>query len=343
MVYWLRGGIRKLRGSIAVIAVFAVVLTTALVAVGAPSDAAAAAFAVGDEVVVNTDALNLRGGAGTANQVVAVLETGAIGTITDGPIASGDYDWYELSVTGVGSGWAAGAFLAAAESGVFPVDSVVVVNTDALNVRSGAGTSHDIVTTLFAGDQATVTGSPIAADGYDWYPITSGDQTGWAAGDFLTMASADSTVFAGGDGVVVNTDSLNVRANPGLDGRVVGTLSTGDYGVVSNGPVYRDGYSWYRLRIEGVADGWVAGDFLIYAADSGSAFKVGDRVAVNADVLNVRSDAGMSGAIVDDLPFNEPAQIIGGPVNADGYSWYQLSYSGGSGWVAGAYLMVAAL
>jgi N-acetylmuramoyl-L-alanine amidase len=325
------------------VAVIALVLTSALAAVGSPSSAAAAAFAVGDEVVVNTDALNLRDGPGTANQVIAVLESGTIGKITDGPVAGDSFDWYELSVTGVGSGWVAGTFLATAESGAFPVDSIVVVNTDALNVRSGAGISHDVVTTLFAGDQATVTGSPISADGYAWYPITSGDQSGWVAGDFLTTASADSTVFASGDGVIVNTDALNVRADPGLDGRVVGTIFTGDYGVVSDGPVYRDGYSWYRLRIEGVADGWVAGDFLIYATDSGSTFKVGDRVAVNADVLNVRSDVGLSGAVVDDLPFNEPALISGGPVNADGYTWYQVSYNGGSGWVAGSYLMRAAL
>jgi hypothetical protein len=46
---------------------------------------------------------------------------------------------------------------------------------------------------------------------------------------------------------------------------------------------------------------------------------------------------------VDDLPFNQPALIIGGPVNADGYTWYQISYNGGSGWVAAAYLMWAAL
>jgi uncharacterized protein YgiM (DUF1202 family) len=320
-----------------------VMLITALAAVGSPTGVAAATFAAGDDVVVDTDALNLREGPGTANQVIAVLESGTMGTITDGPVADDSYDWYELSVTGVGSGWVAGDFLAAAESGVFPVDSVVVVNTDALNIRSGAGTSHDVVTVLFAGDQATVTGSPIAADGYDWYPITSGNQSGWVAGDFLAMASSGSTVFANGDGVVVNTDALNVRADPGLDGRVVGTIYTGDYGVVSNGPVYRDGYSWYRLQIEGVADGWVAGDFLIYATDSGSTFAVGDRVAINADVLNVRSDPGLSAAVVDDLPFNQPALIIGGPVNADGYTWYQISYHGGSGWVAAAYLMWAAL
>lgn len=343
MAYRTKSGIGRLLRSVTTVAVVALMVIAAFAALGAPSGVAAAAFSPGDDVVVNTDALNLRSGPGTANSVIAVLESGTIGTITDGPVAGDNYDWYELSVTGVGSGWVAGTFLAAAESGAFPVDSVVVVTSDALNVRSGAGTSHDVVTVLLSGDQATVTGSPLAADGYDWYPITSGDQSGWVAGDFLAIASADSTVFKSGDGVVVNTDVLNVRADPGLDGRVVGTMSTGDYGVVSNGPVYRDGYTWYRLRIESVADGWVAGDFLIYGTQSGSAFAVGDRVAVNADVLNVRADASISAAVVDELPFNEPAKIIGGPVNAGGYTWYQISYNGGSGWVAGEYLMWAAL
>lgn len=45
----------------------------------------------------------------------------------------------------------------------------------------------------------------------------------------------------------VRVDSLNVRAEPALDGRRLGTPSSGDLAYVVAGPTEADGYTWYQL------------------------------------------------------------------------------------------------
>ena len=53
----------------------------------------------------------------------------------------------------------------------------VVVNDDQVNLRAEASTTGDIVAELAKGTELTVTGEPIEADGYRWYPVTV-DETG---------------------------------------------------------------------------------------------------------------------------------------------------------------------
>ena len=60
--------------------------------------------------------------------------------------------------------------------------------TAPLNVRSVPGLDGDILTVLPAGTQLTVTDGPREMDGYDWYEVSAGEITGWAAGDFLEPA-----------------------------------------------------------------------------------------------------------------------------------------------------------
>ncbi len=71
------------------------------------------AWAIGDYLVVNTDALNLRDDASTGGSVLAVLETGATAIITDGPVSADGYTWYYIT-SDAGDGWVAGELLAPA-------------------------------------------------------------------------------------------------------------------------------------------------------------------------------------------------------------------------------------
>ena len=54
--------------------------------------------------------------------------------------------------------------------------------------------------------------------------------------------------------------------------------------------------------------------------------------------LNVRAEAGLDGAIQDQLATGTAATIVAGPTAADGYTWYQLDVNGLSGWSAGEFL-----
>lgn len=137
--------------------------------------------------VVTTAAVNLRAAPGLGAKVVVVLWNGAPLTVTGSPAAADGYTWYPVK-TGYGTtGWVAGAFLKSSGgvTPVFPIGSTVYT-TAALNLRSGAGLSYSVIVVLWAGAPLTVTGNPVAADGYTWYPVKTGyGTTGWVASAYL--------------------------------------------------------------------------------------------------------------------------------------------------------------
>ena len=69
-------------------------------------------------------------------------------------------------------------------------------------------------------------------------------------------------------------------------------------------------------------------------------FKVGDRVRATAN-LNVRAGPGLGYGIIDTMAEGALGQIMGGPVEADGYTWWDVNYDVGiRGWSAENWLEI---
>ncbi len=68
--------------------------------------------------------------------------------------------------------------------------TVVVANTDGagVNLRAAPSTSADIVERLPEGTELTVVGESIVADGYTWWPVKVGNQTGYVVADYLELS-----------------------------------------------------------------------------------------------------------------------------------------------------------
>ncbi|HYJ13057.1 MAG TPA: SH3 domain-containing protein, partial [Thermomicrobiales bacterium] len=62
-------------------------------------------------------------------------------------------------------------------------------------------------------------------------------------------------------GTTVQTDSLNLRASPGVDGVVRSALELGTEVTITGLPVNRDGITWWPVLVDGER-GWVAGSYL---------------------------------------------------------------------------------
>jgi len=304
------------------------------------------AFSVGDTLVVVDGPLNLRKAAGTDADVVSTLETGTEVEITDGPVTTDGYAWYEVVTADDDEGWVAGDFLGTEiASGEFAVGDSLVVIDGPLNVRDAAGTDADVQFQLDTGAEVEITDGPISADDYTWYEIsTSDDKSGWVAGEFLGTESGDTgdTVeFSAGDAVVVTDGPLNIRDDSSTDGDVLTQLETGERATILDGPVAADGYSWYQVETDDGTTGWVAGEFLGFADDDtntpGTAdFAVGDAVTATVDGMNLRSAAGLDAEVIDQVDEGALFLVQDGPVSADGYTWYQVfNYYYGEGWVAG--------
>ncbi len=73
--------------------------------------------------------------------------------------------------------------------GAFPAGTSVRTTTS-VSLRSGAGTNFSRIATVSSNTNGTVTGPPIVAGGYTWYPVTfPGYGTGYMAGSYLRASS----------------------------------------------------------------------------------------------------------------------------------------------------------
>lgn len=158
------------------------------------------------------------------------------------------------------------AMIATSTVGTMPLNasaaSTGTVNADALNVRSGAGTSYSRVGSVSQGQTVTIVDSVKASDGYTWYKI-SGTVSGYVRSDFISGVSSNSTstsTSTSSSTGTITADYLNVRTGPGtnysrMGGAVYGTRLT----VIS---VHG---SWYKVtcKIDSkIKTGYVHSDYV---------------------------------------------------------------------------------
>jgi uncharacterized protein YgiM (DUF1202 family) len=209
--------------------------------------------------------LNLRSAPGLSASIVAVLPLGTKMEIIDVGGPKDGYYWVEVWVSSLDkTGFVADQFIARVPDVVAPTWAVgaTPVTTTALNLRSGAGLTYPVIVVLWKGAPLTVTGAPVAAGGYTWYPVKTGyGTTGWVAGEFLGAGSAPAPTYPVGS-TVYTTAALNLRGGAGLVHPVIVVLWAGAPLTVTGAPVAADGYSWYPVKTSYGTTGWVAGTYL---------------------------------------------------------------------------------
>lgn len=230
--------------------------------------------------------------------------------------------------------------------GEFANGDIVVVASATLNLREEPGRNTTMITSLSAGDEATILDGPVRATGLDWYQINASGDIGWVAGDYLDLASAGA-MFNDGDTVYVYDGPINFRDGPGLTYDPIGILPQDQIATVIGIPVPDIGYEWYELDIDGdgFGDGWAAGEFLatytgIPPVITPGAFPTGSYVFVNTPKLHLRSgdSPSLESPVLQTLRDGEIATVVGGPSPSDGYNWYQLEVGSDTGWAAGEFL-----
>lgn len=70
---------------------------------------------------------------------------------------------------------------------------VVSITTTPLNLRAEPSTTAEIVTELDGTSTLTITGAPVEADGYSWYPVSvdATGESGYVASNYLQLATVD--------------------------------------------------------------------------------------------------------------------------------------------------------
>ena len=242
---------------------------------GSPSGSG---YGPGTNLVVSTDALNLRSTPALNGSVLAVLPNGTAAVVVSGTYAGGGYTWYQITAWGK-TGYAVSDFLIQAGSNgggnsgggnggggsqVPPSDKATVA-TNALNVRSNASTGASVVTVLPSGTSVSVHSGPVSSGGYSWYEISSAAGSGWAAGEFLSFAGnggGNSGGIGPGSTAIVSDGPVNLRKSSGIGGFVISTIATGTKLTVTDGPIAANGYNWVYVTTPNSTSGWVASELL---------------------------------------------------------------------------------
>jgi N-acetylmuramoyl-L-alanine amidase len=211
-------------------------------------------------------AVNIRSGPGTSHGLVGSAAPGA-----RLPVLETSGDWVKVRLPDGKTGWAAGWLVqvrqvplaaqapAARPSQSLPVPPIqaireVVIKSGGVNVRSGPGASHGLVTTLAPGARL-----PLLEVSGHWVKVRLPDgKTGWVAAWLVNVrqvaaAATPAPAPAIGTQAVVNGSVVYIRGGPGTTHSVVTQVSRGD----RLGVLERSG-DWYKVSAGNIV-GWVAG------------------------------------------------------------------------------------
>ena len=134
-------------------------------------------------------------------------------------------------------------------TGSEPESVTVTVINDAINVRSGAGTNHPKVGTVFKGEKLVITETKLVGSDL-WGKFDKG----WISlmyTDYDLVSAGGNTENAVG-GIVVDCDALRVRSGPGTSYPTVGTIPVGTRVSILQ-QKFAEGMYWGR-----VSNGWVS-------------------------------------------------------------------------------------
>lgn len=273
-------------------------------------------------------------------------ESGSWAFLLAGPYPAGNTRWFQVRTQNRNEGWIT--------INQFTVDTVTApasayrlgasVRTraaGAILVRPGIGQTAQA--NVGGGTALTISVNPVGTTGRTWYGVYGGTGVGggWIDGSNIEVAPAP--ISAVGQTFRV-TETMNFRSGAGTGSSVIGTLTAGTTGTVIGGPTDASGYRWWNLRTTSGSAGWAAANWLVTTGGSttppptnpppatGGKFAIGDTARVT-EALNMRSGPGTGNGVVAVLAVGTTGTVLEGPRSGNGYTWWRIQTSAGTGWV----------
>lgn len=216
----------------------------------------------------------------------------------------------------------------------------VIITGSVVNVRSGPGLNHSLVTRVAAGDKLALVTTEL-----DWYKVRLSDnRMGWVANWLGQVVESQSTTIDMpsaplGKGRVTGT-YVNVRSGPGLNFEQVHRVHQGQEIVLLS----KEG-DWFQIQLAGQRTGWIAGWLVELESSEQKAAQEqvdqslgesnqtnsANKIAVTlVDNINARGGAGTTHPVLQILAKGERYRVI-----QQEEDWLQIQLSNDSfGWVA---------
>ncbi|MEY8329777.1 peptidoglycan DD-metalloendopeptidase family protein [Lachnospiraceae bacterium 48-33] len=174
-----------------------------------------------------------------------------------------------------------------------------------------------------------------AIEGYGTYIALADEATGSASIDALDMALKfvpKGSVLEGYTNLGVSkvTTYLNVRDGIGTDKEIIGKMPGGSACEILG---EQDG--WYQIR-SGEVEGYVDKQYILsgYEANAEAMKLTSNVLQVNADNLNIRSEATTDSPVVTKVNTGDILDILG-----EAEDWYHISINGQEGYVKAEYVL----
>ncbi|MDH4424405.1 MULTISPECIES: enterotoxin EntFM [Bacillus] len=211
-------------------------------------------------------------------------------------------------------------------------DLKYTVTADVLNVRSGAGTGHNVISKVKSGQVLQVIGQENG-----WFKVNVNGQTGYVSGDFVTTGGKTGTTVQQGTGTyTVNVSSLNVRTGPSTSHTVLGSVNKG-----KTVQVVGEVQDWFKINFNG-GTGYVSKDFVTKGGSAVSnqtqqpttnnnttTVQTGGSYVVNTGALKVRTGPATYNAVIGGVTNGTVLNVTGAE-----NGWYKINHNGRTGYVS---------
>ena len=206
-----------------------------------------------------------------------------------------------------------------------------------LNVRSGAGTNHSIVSSLRNNQSVNIYGKTNSWYKID-YAINGSTSYGYVSDKYINITEnlekpdtskpvepeKPDTGNGIKEGQVINISSrLNVRSGAGTNYSVITTITNNTKLTINS-----EKSGWYHVTLANGRSGYVSSKYIKVLSSSGNDsdenienIKRGKVTGIST-ILNVRNGASMSSSVITYLRNNETVEIIG-----ESGSWYKIKSS----------------
>lgn len=207
------------------------------------------------------------------------------------------------------------------------------VTADVLNVRSGAGTGHNVISKVKSGQVLQVIGQENG-----WFKVSVNGQTGYVSGDFVTTGGNKGTTVQQGTGTyTVNVSSLNVRTGPSASHTVLGSVNKG-----KTVQVVGEVQDWFKINFNG-GTGYVSKDFVTKGGSAVSnqtqqpttnnnnttTVQTGGSYVVNTGALKVRTGPATYNPVIGGVTNGTVLNVTGAE-----NGWYKINHNGRTGYVS---------
>jgi N-acetylmuramoyl-L-alanine amidase len=288
--------------------------------------------------IIQANMVNVRKGPGLIYNVIKQVKKGERYSIIERK-----NDWVKLKLPGNDTGWVASWLIS--EEKAKTISSTepshqVQSNVDGLRIRSGPGINFQIIGFLNKGQQAKY-----IEKNENWTKIYHNGQYGWVSSSYISFsntASAEKQQNLNRIGRVT-ASSLNVRIEPSLQAKIIGSLKNGTKVDVTG-----EREDWLQIAFNGNR-AWVSRQFIemINAGKENSEqtppsenknnFKQHPITAtITAAVLNVRNEGSLNGTIIGKITKGQQVTIL-----EESNQWCKIQRGNKeTGWVACWYLNV---